>query len=483
MTYNPPAMKRRTYGFIFLIGLITLSIASSAPAQEAINVVGSPEPKGNLPKPSVEAQAPNTDADAREDSWNLHAQSTFVTQRKNSFYAPYSQTTPAGQSLSTQRERSYSLTETLYLGARLWKGAEFYANPEAVQGLALSSLYGLAGVQNGELQKNGGVVQRGYWARAFLRQTVNLGGQQFHVDDAANQMASNYNKRRMVFTLGKIVQSDLFERSSYANDPRSQFLNWSLITHGAWDFAGDARSYSIGAAGELYWDDWAFRIGRYMEPKEANGKYLDYNIARHHGDVVEFEHNHNVGELPGSVRLLAFRNYAFAGKYRDAIDAVAATPGVPPDIITVRKDSAKIGFGVSFEQKLTKEIGAFVRGSYVTNSIEEFAFAEIDNSISAGVVSKGARWGRPDDAVGLAFVKNGLNRDHRDYLALGGLGGFIGDGKLTYRPERVVELYYNFKLFKGVNFTLDYQQITNPAYNEDRHGPVTVIGARLHLEL
>lgn len=480
------AIKQRRFvtAMCLVIALSFLSIAPAAIAQETINMEAATSPKGSVAKPVIETTAPSdAPVDTHEDAWNLHAQSTYVTQRKNSFYAPYSLTTPAGQSLSTQRERSYSMTETLYLGARLWKGAEIYVNPEAVQGLALSSLYGLAGVQNGELQKNGGVVQRGYWARAFARQTVNLGGELFHVDDAANQMASNYNKRRIVLTLGKIVQTDLFERSSYANDPRTQFLNWATITHGAWDFAGDARSYSVGGAAELYWDDWAFRIGRYMEPAEANGKYLDYNIARHHGDVIEFEHTHAIGELPGTIRVLAFRNYAFAGNYRDAINAIAALPGVAPDVTTVRKDSAKIGFGVSFEQNITKDIGVFARGSYADAKVEEFAFAEIDNTVSAGVVSKGSKWGRPDDVVGLAYVKNGLNRDHREYLALGGIGGFIGDGQLTYRPERIVELYYNVKLFKGANFTVDYQHISNPAYNEDRHGPVTVIGARLHFEL
>jgi high affinity Mn2+ porin len=460
MHHNARRMKRHAYGLILFAAMITCSFAFDALAAE-------------------DAPPPATEGDFHENRWSAHAQGTYVWQSKNSFYAPYT----GPQSLITSRERGYSITATAYLGARLWKGAEFYANPETVQGLALSGLFGLAGVQNGELQKDGGVVMRGYWARAFLRQTINLGGEQFHVDDGLNQIASNYDKRRLVLTVGKITQTDLFEKSGYANDPRSQFLNWALITHGAWDYAADARAYTIGAASEVYWDEWAIRGGRFMEPIEANSKYLGYNIRRHHGDVFEIEHDYKICDLPGAVRVLLYRNFHNAGSYRDAINAAMVTGGVP-DVTTVRKDSAKVGFGLSFEQKVTKDIGVFARGSYADNKVEEYAFAEIDNIVSAGVVGSGSRWSRPGDTVGVAFASSGLNRDHRDYLALGGLGGFLGDGQLnSYARERILELYYSFRVRKGVYFTLDYQNITNPGYNADRHGPVNVFGGRLHIEL
>jgi high affinity Mn2+ porin len=413
------------------------------------------------------------------ESWNLHFQSTYVVQHKDGFFAPYS----GPQSLLPVPERAYTLSATAYLGARPWRGGEVYVNPEAIQGRTLSSLFGLAGVQNGELQKNSGVVMRGYWARAFLRQTFNLGGEQLHVDEAPNQLAGNYDTQRVVLTVGKITQTDLFEKSSYANDPRSQFLNWALITHGAWDYAADARAYTIGAAAELYWGDWAIRGGRFMEPVEANGKYLDYRIMRHHGDQLEIEHDHKIGALPGAVRVMFFRNVANAGSYRDAIDAANLTGGVP-DVTSVRKNSAKTGFGLSFEQSVTEDVGVFARGSNCDCKVEEYAFTEIDNIVSAGASIKGSRWSRGKDTVGIGFASSGLNRDHRDYLAAGGLGGFLGDGQLPrYARERVIEAYYNLRIAKGAYFTLGYQEITNPGYNADRRGPVRIVGARLHLEL
>ena len=418
-------------------------------------------------------------SEAPSDRWNAHYQATYVWQQKNAFRAPYT----GSQSLETERERGYTLTMTAFVGTRLWHGAEFYANPEGVEGVPFSHLYGLASIQNGEIQKNGGPQLKTYWARAFLRQTVDLGDEQFYVDDSANQLASDYSKRRVVLTLGRLTQTDIFEKSHYANDPRSQFLNWALISHGAWDYAADARAYTVGAAAELYWDAWVVRGGRFMEPTVANGTRLDFSIMRHHGDQVEVEHTHSIGGLPGSVRLLAFRNEANAGSYRDAINAALASGSVP-DVTSVRKDAAKRGIGLSFEQSVTADAGLFARASYADDKVEEYAFTEIDNTVSAGGTTKGTLWKRSNDTVGLAFSTSGLNKDHRDYLAAGGLGGFLGDGQLTkYGRERVLEAYYSWQVRQGAWVTFDLQQIVNPGYNADRRGPVNVIGGRLHVEL
>ena len=109
------------------------------------------------------------------------------------------------------------------------------------------------------------------------------------------------------------------------------------------------------------------------------------------------------------------------------------------------------------------------------------AFTDIDRSLSGGVSVKGTKWGRPDDVVAIAGAINGLSQDHRDFIAAGGLGPLIGDGKLNYRHERVLETYYAYALNKALTFTADYQLIVNPAYNADR-GPVSVFSGRLHGE-
>jgi len=79
----------------------------------------------------------------------------------------------------------------------------------------------------------------------------------------------------------------------------------------------------------------------------------------------------------------------------------------------------------------------------------------------------------------MAYVRNALSTAHRDYLAAGGLGFFLGDGALNYRPEVIVETYYSLNVAKDAWFSADFQRISNPGYNADR-GSASVISARLH---
>ncbi|WP_430388909.1 carbohydrate porin [Dyella sp. 20L07] len=472
-TFTP--LARRT----LLATFIASSLVASVRAENALTDTSSSTTSDDRDATPAHAPPASTDADVSEESWNAHAQTTYVWQHHYSFHAPYS----GPQSLSSHPENSYTWTGTVFLGGRPWKGGELYFNPEFIVGTPFSHLYGLASISNGEIQKNGGPRPRGYKARWFLRQVFNLGGDSVHVEGAANQLASNYDSHRLVFTAGKVTLTDIFEKNTYANDPRSQFLNWSMITYGAWDYAADARAYTIGYFGELYWDQWVVRLGHAMEPTVANGDYLNHHLDRYHGDEIEVEHDHQIGGLPGLLRVLAFRNRAWAGNYMDAISAAEGT-GLPPDVTSVRKDAVKVGYGISFEQRLSDDIGMFARVSSANDRIEEYAFTEIDNDFSAGISMQGSRWGRADDVLGVAFSSAGLNRQHRAYLAAGGLGGFLGDGQLThYGRENVLEAYYNYRVAKGISIGPDLQLIENPGYNADRHGPVTIVGARLHLEI
>lgn len=217
-----------------------------------------------------------------------------------------------------------------------------------------------------------------------------------------------------------------------------------------------------------------------MMPEHSNGLSLNPRIFDSFGDQLELEHSHRLGGWPGRLRLLAYRNRAEMGGYRDAI-ADAEASGTTPDITATRKPRVKHGFGVNLEQGLTAASGVFARASWNNGEAEEFAFTEIDRSISAGVSVKGAGWERPLDTLGFALVKNGLSAAHRDYLAAGGLGFFLGDGALRYRTEDIIESYYSLNVARYAWISADFQRIFNPGYNADR-GPVTVFSARLHCE-
>jgi high affinity Mn2+ porin len=379
-------------------------------------------------------------------------------------------------------ENSYSFTATAALGFRPWAGGEFYFNPEVAQGVPLSELTGLGGLSNGEMARTSGPELKAYRARLFLRQTFGLGGEQEAVGSDANRLAGTVDNRRWVVTAGNFSVLDLFDGNAYSHDPRTQFLNWSLMTHGAYDYPADARGYSWGVALEWYYDQWAIRAGRFIQPKEPNQLALDRAIFRHYGDQIELEHAHTLADLPGKLRFLAFHNRAKMSQFQDALNLAAQTD-TQPEINEVRTgDRNKSGIALNLEQALSADVGLFGRASVADGKTETYAFTEIDRSASAGFLLKGNDWGRGQDIFGMALARNELSKVHRQYLALGGLGFFIGDGKLNYRPETLFETFYNVNVTKGTWVSLDWQRIKNPAYNADR-GPVNVVAVRLHAEL
>ncbi len=420
------------------------------------------------------AQAAET---VETENWNAKFQSTYVWQDKRPFSAAYS----GPNSLSPNRELSYSFTATAFLGWRPWAGGELYFDPEAAQGVPLSNLTGLGGLTNGEMARTSGPTMKYYRARLFLRQTWGMGGGQEAVESGQNQLAGMVDKRRLVLTAGNLSVTDIFDTNTYNHDPRTQFLNWSIMTHGSYDFAADARGYTWGAALEWYHDDWALRAGRFIQPKLPNQQELDRDIFSHYGDQIELEHSHTLGGQPGAVRLLAFHNRARMSRFQDALNLAAST-GTTPDINAVRTGvQGKVGFGINIEQAVNDDVGLFLRASRADGQTETYAFTEIERSISGGALVKGTAWGRGGDTFGVAFARNGLSSVHRRYLEAGGIGFFIGDGRLNYRPEMIYETFYNIKLAKAAWITLDWQYILNPAYNADR-GPVNVGSVRLHTE-
>jgi high affinity Mn2+ porin len=436
--------------------------------------------------------------DFPDERWNAYGQFTHIFFRKNAFSAAYTNLNGTPNSLVPERERSFTTTATAFLGLRAWQGGGIYLVPEMIAELPLSGLTGLGGsVQNGELEKNGRRTPIIYRSRLFLRQTWNLGGESTPVESGPMQLAGSVNSRRFVLTAGNLPAIDIFDRNTYVGDVRQQFINMNFLTYSAYDFAADARGYSWGVAGEYYHDDWAIRAGRFIGPRHPNQLQLNFSIMNYYGDQLEIEHQHTFYGQPGKIRVLAYRNVENMGRWDDAINAVLLDPGKnattcpgfnydsgnagAPDLCWARKKNVKMGLGVSLEQSVAKDIGVFFRGMKSDGHTEVYAYTATDSSLSFGTIIKGAGWGRARDSIGVAFAQNYLSAMHVAYLNVGGVDGFIGDGKINYRPERAFEAYYNFNVNRHFWTTFDFQRVVNPAYNSDR-GPVTMYGVRLHGE-
>ncbi|MBS1582730.1 MAG: carbohydrate porin [Bacteroidetes bacterium] len=411
------------------------------------------------------------------ERFSAHAQGTEVVQYKPSFQAAYS----GVNSLVPEEETRTSVTATLFLSARAWRGASLHFDPEMAGGSGLSGALGVASSTNGETFRVGDPQPQFYNARLFLRQDIALGTAREHVDADANQLAGFRPKDRVTITVGKIGMADLFDISRYAHDPRTQFLNWGLMSNGAWDYAANVRGYTPAFAIELFKGRDELRYALALLPTTANGATMQWDLGRSRAHMLEYARHVQLHGRPGVVRLLAFHNTAPMGSYRASLALASDT--VPSILATRRDGRTKWGIGLNAEQELGRGIGAFLRAGWNDGMNETWAFTEIDREVSAGVVLDGSRWHRGDDKLGLAGIASGLSDAHRDYLAAGGTGFMLGDGALDYAWEKEVELYYSCALRPGsIWLSGAYQFVEAPGYNAAR-GPVNVLSLRLHVEV
>src|SRR5580698_5480588 len=303
--------------------LVAFLLASSlASAQN-----GSPAPRPQDEFSFMQKLADKGLHDIENESWNAYGQFTYISSWKPSFNAPYTNLNGSINSLLPTAERSFTGTATLYLGLRLWKGAEAYFVPELISEQPFSQLKGLGGaIQNFELQKGGSSVPQIYRSRLFIKQTVGFGGEPDVEESGTLQLGTKYDSRRLVFVIGNFSILDFFDTNAFDVDPRQGFLGIGFMTYAAYDFASDARGYSYGGVAEIHWDNWAARVGRITPPKDPNQEAVDFRLFKYHGDQVEVEHKHKIGAQEGMVRVLGFRNHEDFGRFKDAIAAFEANP-------------------------------------------------------------------------------------------------------------------------------------------------------------
>ena len=408
------------------------------------------------------------------DRFAFHAQSTIVEQFTPSFRSPY-----VGTNSLTPNQGRETFDATFYAGVKLWDGAEAWVNPEIDQGFGLSSSVGAAGFPSGEAYKVGADYPYARLHRAFVRQTINLGGDEQKVDGSLNQFAGSTTTDRLVITVGKIGMPDIFDTNRYAHDPRGDFMNWSLVDTGTFDYAADAWGYSLGGAVEWYTGPWTFRGGVFDLSIAPNTTALDPHFSQFQW-IGEIERRYSLFGQPGKIALTGFLTRGEMGSFEDAILLAAAT-GTPASTANVRTYQSRGGISMNLEQQINENVGFFARAGWADGHKEPYEFTDIDRTVAAGFSVSGKLWGRNDDIWAIAGVDNGITGVHQAYLNAGGLGILVGDGQLPHPgDEGIFETYYSFPWFAS-RVTLDYQLIVNPAYNRDR-GPVSVFGVRLHTQ-
>jgi high affinity Mn2+ porin len=414
-------------------------------------------------------------ADEKPRWWAIQVQATDVFQYKPAIRSPYQGT----NSLPGQETTNNTVDASVIVGAQPWKGAEAWYDEDMNQGFAPGNTLGVAGFVNGEGAKVGHHAPYYRPQRYFFRQTIDLGGGDDKVDPDMMQFGGPTTKNRIVVTFGKFSLTDVMDDNAYAHDPKNDFLNWALIDTGSWDYAADAWGFSEGAAVEWYQGDWTLRVAGMDMSTLPNVAELTpaFGQFQWNGEV-EFREKWLFGQQ-AKIKLLGFVSRAQMGTYAAAL-ALAATTGHLPDTGLVRHFRSRPGVSLNIEQPISDTAGFFLRAGWDDGRYESYEYADIDRTVAAGASLKGDHWGRKDDSVAVALVVNGISKEHEAFLAAGGLGILVGDGRLPHPgAETILEAYYSLGVVKGVHLTLDSQTIVNPAYNRDR-GPAEVLGFRLH---
>jgi high affinity Mn2+ porin len=468
--------------------LVCFGSVSFAPAQD----VAAPSQSTQTEQAQPAAQSPGALVDPAEPDpvtlfphsetsryW-ISGQANIIFQWHTTFRSKYS----GKNSLPAAAENDTSKVYTLYLGYELTHTTEVFLDAESAGGHGVGAAFGLAGFVNLDVVRNPTLGETPYLARVMLRQIIPLSKDSVPEDRDQFHLATSVPVRRVEFRVGKFGMADFFDLNQWGTDSHLQFLNWTVDNDGAYDYAANTRGYTDGVILE-YDDHWfTARFAEALMPKVANGIHLDADIARARAENLEFDATGGlIAHRQGTLRLLGYLNHADMGNYREAIaDYLSSDRSSPPDIIATRRQGRRrYGFELNFEQSITNDIGVFGRLGWSDGHNESFAYTEDDRTLELGGFSKGTPWHRRNDRAGVVFVANGIVAAHQQYLALGGLGFLLGDGGLTYGPEKIFEGFYTVHLWRGFFASFDIQHINNPGYNQDR-GPVTVPGLRFHVD-
>jgi high affinity Mn2+ porin len=414
--------------------------------------------------------------DSTPELWAIHVQATDILQAYGPFRSPYG----GRQSYLPGPIQGNTFDATLYAGLRPWVGAELWGTLEMYQGYAPSNTLGSAGYVNGDGAKLGRAHVYARIPRLFLRQTFALGADTEAQESEANQLGGPKARDRVVVTVGKYNVTDIFDQNAYAHDPRKDFMNWSAIDAGSFDYAADAWGYTYGAAIELYKGDWTWRAGYFDLSILPNTAELTHDLSQFQL-VGEAERRTKFWGRPGAVRLTGFLTRGRQARYDDAVAAALGT-GRPANVADARRYASRPGVSLNLEQEVADGVGLFARAGADDGRYESYEFTDIDQTLEAGISIKGARWGRKDDVAAIVLVENQVSAAAHRYMNAGGLGILVGDGRLPHPGnEKILEAWYSLALPAGAALTLDDQLIDHPAYNRDR-GPVNVVGLRLHVE-
>ncbi len=463
--------------FSSISGVLWLSLVL-----RAICAMAQQQPPTVPDAPAANAAAPTVFPHSDSTRYLVLGQANIIFQAHAPFHSPYE----GANSLESRGEYKTSLLGTLYLGYQLNRNPRFAMDAildvESSGGRGISQALGLAGFTNLDVVRNPSLGSKPYLARYQLHQVIGLTSRLVDAQRTPFSLSDKLPARRLDLHVGRMSLPDFLDVNVVGSDSHLQFLNWTADNNGAWDYAANTRGYTDAFVAEYVDGPVTARYALAAMPTIANGTALQYDFHRANGQNFELELRQSAfAQHKGVVRFLGFKNAANMGVYRTQ-NALALAAGTRPDITAhAQRTTDKYGFGVSLEQETSANSRVYGRFGWNEGQHESYAYTEVDQTFAGGADYAMRRFNRPNDKAGITFISNAIKRDHQAYLALGGLGFLLGDGKLHYAREDIVESYYNLHVGHGIYYALDGQFIEHPGYNQAR-GPVLVESVRMHVD-
>jgi len=232
-----------------------------------------------------------------------------------------------------------------------------------------------------------------------------------------------YLRNRLAVSIGKMDIHSMYDQNKLAGDETEQFLAGIFVRSTGTVFNELKGYYAPGL--KLMVSPTRFIGLSYV------GAYQYENSASSSLNVLQL--NFKVGKTG---------NYRIYGIY-DLRSYTKVTSGA---IVTSASGAitANIGYGLSFDQMITENIGVFVRYATQQADINE---NKIQSSFSGGLHLNGALWRRRNDSIGIGY---GLVTNNKSIASPSKFSG-----------QTLLETYYRLEIAKGFAFTADLQMHDN----------------------
>jgi len=275
------------------------------------------------------------------------------------------------------------------------------------------------------------------------------------------------SREELTINFGKMDPFIFFDQNAGANDETRQFLN-NVFVHNA----------LLDAGGDIGTDDYGFSPGVRLAYMNETRRPLAYGMSLGifgAGPGASFNNTFSspfvilqadtlqkfFGGLDGNYRLYVWRN-GQATPYQDSDDSNV---------------EAHTGWGASVDQRVGDAVTLFGRYGHEISGHVRF-----DRALALGAQFGGDYWNRAGDALGLAVGGQRVSSEfHDNSLTLDANGDGTPDfGYQASGTERVLEMYYRYRLNKQFELTPDVQLIQRPGGNGAAPN-MTLLGVRAQL--